>query len=1396
MIAGYALLASTSAQASLVVGSEGLQAKLPVQRLPWTQPETTDLSVERGGRVGGGRACTLELQGLVGAIENPALTNTYELWGTVQITDPPATGDLLIRVEGGTTQIIEPPFAASEPIVVPGLYADGALRQVEAVFVDAPTCTTSVSFTAPTGAGLILDQGYVAPVLIVPGPFTSPGFAGQDLTNNLFSGGVPNDTSAVRIPFSIADKGMSDYTSFCTELGESIALATYTNDFRVSPLEASARGSAGATQESILVPTGGIGRAKAGKLRWLFDNYFLGTGAVFTNRQAAAFQIAMWDITHDHFDGTSQSVIGATTDGLYLTQASGFRTDANNYLSQINALGFSDAEWEAYASTTWHPILLESIDAAGGRQDITTAVTYSSSPDFGGDWGDLPAGYPTLLADNGARHTVGRGDAHLGVFRPDSDSNGQPSATAAGDNQAYVDDEDGITPFSQWTPGLAEDQTLWFQVDVGSPGYLSLFIDVDAGTPSTLTRATLTEVAGGPAPVTVPAGTANFGDIFFSQAGSYFAAVTLPAGTAGASVATRWRITNAPSQGGNSATGVASTGEVEDYIFTSDEGVPVTLASFESDPSTRGGQTVRWSTASEIGNLGFRLYGEDRRGHWHELLPELELSRVVDSDSPQNYSVTVPNLQIQRFLLEDVDVFGKSKLHGPFEAGRSFGRSPTPERIDWVAIRGASEQAAARRGQSWVGLPFRNVQLGVAVDGVHRVSYEELESAGLIQSPIAIENLRLTRNGSDVPLHLIGGEKQFGPGAEIEFFGRKPTHQYSDEAIYQLGVVYDLGAVKSVPGQDATIASVVRPDPNRGPLAPVDTGIRRVAQARERFYSASSVAGTPWADTRMVVQQTPKSWDFSFDVVDPVEAAARLSLTLSGVTDFPEVDLDYHVEVLVNDVLLGSHRFKGRTNAGLDFRLPPGLLAEGANRLTLRMPGDSGAPVAVVNLIGFEVDYSSDLVLDRETLVFEAQGSAIRIDGLHTRELSVYRQSGVALARLQPADFLSWPRAAVVLRGTDSPATYHVAPPEGILRPSLSEAPPVRGLVEGQADYLIIAHSDFTGGLAALRTFHEQRGLSVRIVDVEQIYAAYSGGNIDPYAIEAFIDDAAPAMGVQYILLIGGDTWDYRNSAGTNSISFIPSIYVRTSDLVQFAPSDSVFADLDDDGIQDLPIGRLPVRTPGELAAVILKTRQYAARNYSDALVLSADRQDPGLSFADQSDAFFGLDESEWWITRAYLDELSVTEARSALIGGVDAGASLTSFFGHSAASVWTFEGLFSSSDVALLSNASRPTAVVQFGCWNTYHVVPEFNTLGHAWMLEANRGAALVMGSSTFTQIETSRQFGQLLIPELLTPGQSAGQAVVEAKRRLADLNPQALDMLLGWTILGDPALEIAPSR
>ncbi len=171
------------------------------------------------------------------------------------------------------------------------------------------------------------------------------------------------------------------------------------------------------------------------------------------------------------------------------------------------------------------------------------------------DWGDLPAPYATTSLQNGARHEIVLGGAYLGANQTDMEVNGKPHAAAAGDDQAGTDDEDGIVFLTPLVPGsLAE-----IQVTVGTDGYLSAWMDFTGS--GTLTQLNLISATG---PAAVNAGLVA--DRHLSQPGVYVFTIQVPSNASGM-MPSRWRFTNLANQGGNSVTGLATNGEVEDHLM-------------------------------------------------------------------------------------------------------------------------------------------------------------------------------------------------------------------------------------------------------------------------------------------------------------------------------------------------------------------------------------------------------------------------------------------------------------------------------------------------------------------------------------------------------------------------------------------------------------------------------------------------------------------------------------------------------------------------------------------------------------------------------------------------------------------------------------------------------------
>jgi len=146
------------------------------------------------------------------------------------------------------------------------------------------------------------------------------------------------------------------------------------------------------------------------------------------------------------------------------------------------------------------------------------------------------------------------------------------------------------------------------------------------------------------------------------------------------------------------------------------------------------------------------------------------------------------------------------------------------------------------------------------------------------------------------------------------------------------------------------------------------------------------------------------------------------------------------------------------------------------------------------------------------------------------------------------------------------------------------------------------------------------------------------------------------------------------------------------------------------------------------------------------------------------------------------------------LIDAINQGVALTTYVGHSGFTRWSLYDIFDLSDAETLLNAGKPTVVAQMGCWNTYYVDPQTNTLAHKLMLSGDRGAAAVLGPATLSESESEMAFARLLYPLILQHGVPLGTAVTQAKAQLALTRPQAIDVLRSWTLLGDPALVIAP--
>jgi uncharacterized repeat protein (TIGR01451 family) len=123
------------------------------------------------------------------------------------------------------------------------------------------------------------------------------------------------------------------------------------------------------------------------------------------------------------------------------------------------------------------------VTGSGGAETLTgdTSVTESTSVLADFDLGDAPdpvevtgGEYPTLRANDGARHLLVPGDVFLGTA-VDFEADGQPTIDADGDDLAGVDDEDGVTFSSGVQAGASTD----LEVFASAAGVLNVWVDFE-----------------------------------------------------------------------------------------------------------------------------------------------------------------------------------------------------------------------------------------------------------------------------------------------------------------------------------------------------------------------------------------------------------------------------------------------------------------------------------------------------------------------------------------------------------------------------------------------------------------------------------------------------------------------------------------------------------------------------------------------------------------------------------------------------------------------------------------------------------------------------------------------------------------------------------------------------
>lgn len=687
------------------------------------------------------------------------------------------------------------------------------------------------------------------------------------------------------------------------------------------------------------------------------------------------------------------------------------------------------------------------------------------------------------------------------------------------------------------------------------------------------------------------------------------------------------------------------------------------------------------------------------------------------------------------------------------------------------AIPSGKSVQSTKRQRLLAGM--QGLKLSVREDGWYRATQAELTVAGF--DPNAdMRSLQLYTDGEVVPIK-INSSKGSGPleaGDSIEFYGVGLDTLSTDTRQYWL-------VSSAVPGQRIN-AQTLGSSGTNGSSQSFDYTVQR----KERFiYFSGLLNGDTENFFGAVVGTAPITQTLSVTHLAGISAPSLLEVALQGMTT-----ANHLVKVQVNGTEVGLINFAGMEHKVAHLSLGSGLLHEGDNSVTLeRTNGDSD--ISMVDYL--RVTYAHTYQADNDYLQFTVNGSAV-ISGFSNaaiKLLDITNPNSVSLYTPHSESAADGYRFTV----TTSQARTFLAITDQKARPLAAitrNQPSNWWMSTNRADFIIITHRNFVSSVEPLALLRRSQGLSVAVVDVDDIYDEFSFGAHSPQAIRSFLDWARGywSQTPQYVLFVGDGSYDPRNYLSNPETDFVPARLIDTASLE--TASDDWFVDFDNDGVPEMAIGRLPVRTVAEAKTMISKTVNYSPDNTLQNALMVADSLDAKTQFSFESatDELSALLPVSIGAEKIFRANNAASAVHDQIITGINQGPLLVNFMGHGSVEIWTGAPILSTLDVPAFTNGQRLPVFLMMTCLNGYYQNPARESLAEALLRTDKGGAVAVWASSGMTDPQSQLEMSKALYQQLFgSQPLTLGEAIRKAKGANANL-----DVPRTWALLGDPTLQL----
>ena len=749
---------------------------------------------------------------------------------------------------------------------------------------------------------------------------------------------------------------------------------------------------------------------------------------------------------------------------------------------------------------------------------------------------------------------------------------------------------------------------------------------------------------------------------------------------------------------------------------------------------------------------------------------------------------------------------------------------------------------AQNYGNEWIDFNKEYYAIKVAEDGIYRITYEQLQTAGFPVTSVEPRRLQMYYRGVEMAISVNSQSLiLFQPGDYLEFYGQRNDGTLDKELYLEPGLqphnYYSLYTDTSTYFLTYHLTPldgkrITNENPFTGASLENYT-IQTLIRVNDQQYSRGDTyrdytnltqfdEGEGFTGTRI---QEGNSLDYTISGIKQIEMSAKnpeFSLLLVGRNSM----IDHQVEVLVGPSLaslssIGTYNFAGYSTLEVKDSIDWSNIA-GSGDLFVRVAVLDNGP----NLSNVSVSYLR-LVYPQATDML----------GENSRELVLEpKSSGSTEVQIQnaPPNPVIWnisdPQNIRNIIDTDANAnTVRFGFADGtqarkiriqsevLTVPSMSRVN-LGPISTANPEYIIISHqslmqpvgviADAVAAYADYRSSMQGGSYGTLIVDINQLYQQFSYGETSALAIYNFMRWINQESKPRFLFLIGkglepGFNYYRKDPTDFTYQNLVPTAGSPGADI-------PFTAGLNGSGYEPgIPVGRLSVSRPEEIISYLDKVKVMESMPF-DNLWRKKLLHLSGGKFLEEQQFFRAyMDGFKAIAGDQYLGGETETVSKSTtgeveqinVADQVNSGLNMINFFGHSAPNVTDIDIGFVSDPVQGYNNIDRYPTMIINGC-NAANIFIDDYLFAEDWTNTANKGAVLVLGHASFGYSNGLRNYNQLFYEKVygdtLFMNKPIGVAIQEVGRILSeritlpDFQYAQITQIQQMTLLGDPAVSV----